>query len=153
LQLMKKTVAGACFLFFSLLFSACGEVKDFEFKKIESWKINGLGIGSSSISARLLFYNPNSFTVTLKQLQGDVAIDGTDLGQCISDTFVRIKSKQEFLLPVQIELKTGALLMSGLAFLGKDSLLVKFKGFMRVGRSGVFVNYKFDSESKVAAKF
>ncbi len=86
-------------------------------------------------------------------MQGDVAVDGTDLGQCTSDTFVRIKSKQEFLLPVQIELKTGALLMGGLAFLGKDSLLVKFKGFMRVGRSGVFVNYKFDSESKVAAKF
>lgn len=132
---------------------SCKEVKDFEFRKIESWKINGLGLASNSISARLLFYNPNSFAVTLKHLEGDVAVEGNDLGQCVTDTFVRIKARQEFSLPVDIQLKTGALLLGGLAFLGKDSLLVKFKGFMRVGRSGLFVNYKFDSENKVAAKF
>ncbi|MES2777260.1 MAG: hypothetical protein V4722_23990 [Bacteroidota bacterium] len=150
---MKKIVAAFYLLILTVVLSACGEVKDFEFKKIESWKINGLGLASSSISARLLFYNPNSFTVTLKHMEGEVAVEGSDLGNCVSDTFVRIKSREEFTLPVEIQLKTGALLMGGLAFLGKDSLLVKFKGFMRVGRNGLFVNYKFDSENKVAAKF
>lgn len=150
---MDKIKLSRYFILVSFLFAACGEVKDFEFKKIESWKINGLGLSSSTISARLLFYNPNSFTVTLKHMEGDVAVEGSDLGNCVSDTFVRIKSKQEFLLPVEIQLKTGALLMGGLAFLGKDSLQVKFKGYMRVGRGGIFVNYKFDSDNKVAAKF
>jgi len=150
---MNKITAAIYLCLVMGFLSACGEVKDFEFKKIESWKINGLGLGSSSISASLLFYNPNSFTVTLKHMEGQVAVEGNDLGNCVSDTFVRIKAGQEFLLPVTIELKPGALLMGGLAFLGKDSLLVKFKGYMRVGRSGIFVNYKFDSENKVAAKF
>lgn len=153
LQLMKKIAPGVWLLLLTIVFSGCSSVKDFEFKKIESWKLNGLGLGSSSISARLLFYNPNSFTVTLKHMEGDVAIDGSDLGQCVSDTFVKIKSKKEFSLPVNIQLKTGALLLGGLSFLSKDSMLVKFKGFMRVGRSGLFVNYKFDSENKIAAKF
>ena len=153
LQPMQKTVVAFYFLISVFLLSSCAEVKDFEFRRIEDWKLNGLGLSSGSISARLLFFNPNHFTVTLKHLEGNVAVEGKDLGYCISDTFVRIPAEQAFLLPVNIELKTGAALLGGLAFLGKDSIMVKFNGYMRAGRGGIFINYKFDSESKVATKF
>jgi len=133
--------------------SSCGKVKGFEFRKIESWKINGLGFNSSSLSAHILMYNPNSFPVTLKRVEGNVGVEGSDLGICISDTTIRIASHQEFLIPVDIQLKTGAALLGGLAFLGKDSVIVKFDGFARLGRAGVFVNYKFKGDSKVATNF
>jgi LEA14-like dessication related protein len=148
---MKKN--GVVIIFTAILLSACSKVKDFQFKNIVSWRINSLGFNASSVAAELLFYNPNSFTVTFKHLEGNVALEGKDFGYCTSDTTVRIEPKQNFILPVLIQLKPVATLSAGLQLLGKDSVKIHFNGFAKVGRSGIFINYKFDTETKIATNF
>jgi len=150
---MKKTAFVWLLILSGVILTSCGKVKEFEFRRLESWNINGLGLDASSISARLVFFNPNTFTVTLKHFEGDVKLEGSDLGTCVADTTVKIAPGYEFILPVNIQLKTGAALMGGLALLGKDSVIVNFKGYARVGRSGFFINYKFDTQNKVSTKF
>ncbi len=150
---MKNNSFKLYFFAFILFSISCGKVKNFEFKKIESWNINEMGLSSNVFSTRVLFYNPNSFAIKLKHLEGNITIEGEDIGLCLSDTLIRIAAKQEFSLPIAIQLKTGALLLKGLTFLAKDSIRIKFNGFARVGRSGFFVNYKFDNESEVRTMF
>jgi hypothetical protein len=140
-------------IFIAILLTACGKVKDFQFKNIVSWRINTLGFNASSVAAELLFYNPNSFTVTFKHLEGNVAVEGKDFGYCTSDTTVKIAPMQNFILPVLIQLKPAATLSAGLQLISRDSVRIHFDGFARVGRSGFFINYKFDTETKVATKF
>ena len=140
-------------VFAGLMLSACGKVKDFQFKNIVSWRINSMGFNASSVAAELLFYNPNSFTVTFKHLEGNVAVEGKDFGYCTSDTTVKIKPRQNFILPALIQLKPAATLSAGLQLLTRDSIRIHFNGFARVGRSGFFINYKFDTETKVATSF
>lgn len=133
--------------------SSCKKVKDFQFKSISSWKINSLDFNKGSVAADLLFYNPNSFTVTFKHLEGNVALEGKDFGFCTSDTTLKIGPEQNFILPVVVNLKPSATLSAGFSLLSKDSVRVGFDGFARVGRSGVFINYKFKAETKVATSF
>jgi hypothetical protein len=133
--------------------TSCKKVKDFQFKSIASWRINSLNFDKGSVNADLLFYNPNRFTVTFKHLEGNVALEGKDFGYCTSDTSLKIGPEQNFILPVVVNLKPAATITAGLALLGKDSIRVGFDGFARVGRSGIFINYKFKAESKVATSF
>ena len=140
-------------IFVVMLLTACGKVKDFQFKNIVSWRINSLGFSASSVAAELLFYNPNSFTVTFKHLEGNVDVEGKDFGYCTSDTTVRIEPMQNFILPVLIQLKPAATLSAGLQLITRDSVRIHFNGFARVGRSGFFINYKFDTETKIATSF
>lgn len=148
---MKKKAV--IIVFAAVLLSACGKTKDFQFKKVVSWRINNLGLKSSGADAELLFYNPNRFTVQFRHLDADVALEGKDFGHCMSDTSLQIGPEQNFILPVRIDFKPSATLMAGLQFLGKDSVNVHFKGVTRVGRSGIFINYKFDTETKIATNF
>lgn len=150
---MKRNNSYFLFFIFILFLISCGKVQSFEFKKIESWKMEKLGFNSSILSARLLFYNPNTFTITLKHLEGNLTIEGRDVGLCFSDTLMRISPQKEFLLPIAVQLKTGSLLLNGFNFLTKDSILLKFNGFARVGRSGIFIKYKFNGENKVPVTF
>jgi LEA14-like dessication related protein len=144
---MKKVWMAACLL---LVLASCRKVKDFQFKNIVSWRISGLSLSSGSISAELLFYNPNRFAVTFKHLEGNVALEGKDFGTCTSDTTLRIGPTQNFILPVIVNLKPTATLSAGFALLSQDSVRVGFKGVTRVGRSGIFINYKFNADTKVA---
>ena len=112
-----------------------------------------MGFNASSVAAELLFYNPNRFTVTFKHLEGNVAVEGKDFGYCTSDTTVKSEPRQNFILPALIQLKPAATLSAGLQLLTKDSVRIHFNGFARVGRSGFFINYKFDTETKVATSF
>lgn len=133
--------------------TSCKKTQDFQFKNIVSWKINNLNFSSGNIAAELLFYNPNRFALTFKHLEGNVALEGKDFGYCTSDTTLKIAPEQNFILPVVINLKSGATLAAGFALMTKDSVRVGFDGYARAGRSGIFINYKFKAESKVATSF
>lgn len=149
---MKK-LAWAIILIIAVAGSSCKKVKEFQFKNIVSWRINNLNFTNGSVAAELLFYNPNRFTVTFKHLEGSVALEGKDFGYCTSDTTLKIGPEQNFILPVVVNLKSTATLSAGLALMTKDSVRIGFDGAARVGRSGIFINYKFKAESKVATAF
>lgn len=146
---MKMNFLYIILFVFILTIISCGKVKSFEFRKIESWVISGIGLESNTLSVRLLFYNPNTFPISLKHVEGDIALEGREMGFGFSDTLIHIAPQKEFSLPVDIRLKNGQLLLNGLDFLMKDSVYVQFKGFARVGRSSFFIKYKFDTENKI----
>ena len=100
-----------------------------------------------------MFYNPNSFGVTLKHLESDVTVDGKKLGTCNADSTIHIKGREEFSVPVVIHFTSAAAILGGLNFLSKDSVMVRFTGSMKVGRVGVFINYKFDNLNRVSTRF
>ena len=149
---MKK-ITGWLLISVVLIGSSCKKTKDFEFKNIVSWRINNLNFSSGSVATELLFYNPNRFSLTFKHLEGNVALEGKDFGYCISDTTLKIGPEQNFILPVTVKLKSGATLSAGFALMTKDSVRIGFDGYARAGRSGIFINYKFKTESKVATSF
>ncbi len=149
---MKKLV-WVLLMLIAVVGSSCKKVKEFQFKNIVSWRINNLNFTNGSVAAELLFYNPNSFTVTFKHLEGSVALEGKDFGTCTSDTTLKIGPEQNFILPVVVNLKSAATLSAGFALMTKDSVRIGFDGYARAGRSGIFINYKFKAESKVATSF
>lgn len=135
------------------ILTSCGKTKDFEFKRIESLDLHDISFTNSSVGGRLLFHNPNRFGVTLKSLASDVTVDGNKLGTCNADSTIHIKSNDDFSVPVVIHFTSVAAIMGAMNILTKDSVTVRFTGSMKVGRVGVFINYKFDNLNKVSTKF
>lgn len=135
------------------ILTSCGKTKDFEFRRIEGLDLHHVSFTKSSLGGRLIFNNPNNFGVTLKHLQSDVTVDGSKLGTCTADSTIRIKGNEEFSVPVVIHFTSIAAIMGAMNILTKDSVLVRFTGTMKVGRVGVFINYKFDNLNKISTKF
>lgn len=148
-----KQFCSAIILIAALAGTGCKKVKDFQFKNIASWKIRSLDLNKGSVDAELLFYNPNRFAVTFKHLEGNVALEGKDFGYCTSDTSLKIEPEQNFILPVTVNVKPSAALSAGFLLLSQDSVNVGFDGVARVGRSGIFINYKLKAQTKVATNF
>ncbi len=149
----RKSTTIIYFAVILCLLASCGKTKDFEFKRIESLDLHDISFTKSSIGGRLLFHNPNHFGVTLKSLDSDVTVDGTKLGTCNADSTIHIRGNEDFSVPVVIHFTSVAAIMGGLSFLSKDSVLVRFNGSMKVGRVGVFINYKFDNTNRISTKF
>lgn len=149
----NKKTAFLYFITIICILSSCGKTKDFEFRRIESLDLHDISFTKSSIGGRLVFNNPNHFGVTLKHLESEVTVDGNKLGTCTADSTIRIKANEEFSVPVVIHFTSIAAIMGAMNILTKDSVLVRFVGSMKVGRVGVFINYKFDNTNRISTKF
>jgi LEA14-like dessication related protein len=137
----------------AIMAASCTKLKEVEFKNIVNWKLDDVGISGGKASAYLAFYNPNKFGLVYKHLEGNVFVDGKFLGKCTSDTTINIGANQNFSIPVSINFSTADVLMGGLNFMGKDSILVKFDGSIRAGKAGIFINYRFNTENKMSTSF
>ena len=142
-----------CLLLVVLLLQSCDKLKEFEFRNVESWQVQNMGISSSNILSQLRLHNPNKFTLTLKHIEGNVFMENIDQGSIFLDTTIRIPSQQDFILPLQLQLKTANILMNAFNYFMGDSVLIKLKGRMKVGHSGFFIRYPFDNEIKIPKPF
>lgn len=143
-----------CFLLIIIfLLQSCSKLKEFEFKNVESWQIENVGILSSNILSQLRLHNPNKFTLSLKHIEGNVFIENIDQGFIFLDTTIKIPSQQDFVLPIQLHLKTANVLMNVFNYLNGDSVLIKLEGKMKVGRSGLFITYPFNNSIKIPKAF
>ena len=62
------------FLFFILLLSACSEPQSCEFKGLQDIQLDKLTMGKNKIRANIKYYNPNPFSLVLKQIDCKVLL-------------------------------------------------------------------------------
>ena len=55
--------------------AACSSPKDFEFKGLQEIKIDKISMGKNKIQAKIKYYNPNNFSMVLKQIDCDILMN------------------------------------------------------------------------------
>jgi LEA14-like dessication related protein len=111
---------------------------------MQNLRVDSVGLVSSKISLDLIYFNPNSFGVTLKNVNCDVYVNHNYLGKYALDTVMHIDKRSEFVLPSSMNVDMKNVYKNALGSLLSSQVLVELKGTTRVGKSGVFITIPFD---------
>ncbi len=133
---------------FSLFIFSCKKPASFEYREVRNFKIDSVGLSTSTISLSLVYFNPNNYGVDLKHINCDVYIDKNYVGRYILDTLLHIPKRSEFVVPSKMQVDMKNIFKNAFATLLANDVLVEVKGITRVGKGGIFVNIPFSYETR-----
>jgi LEA14-like dessication related protein len=131
-----------------ILFASCNSVKDLEFKEIKNVRLEKLGFAKSTLSAEVVYYNPNNFSLELNQSEFDVYINNNLLGHSSQLTQVKVPNRQAFSLPIHFELDMKNLLKNGVNGLIHKEVEIRAVGKIKAGKAGLFKILPVDFTTK-----
>ena len=138
----------------TLAVSACGKVKDPEFRRLESFGVKSFGAEKVDIGFKVTYYNPNSFGVSVKEAGADFYIDSVFMGKFTQDQIVEVGKNGEFSLPLSGSVPLAKALKLKINDLANRALLVQATGSVKVGKAGVYITrpFSYSGQHKVDLK-
>jgi LEA14-like dessication related protein len=144
-----KTILGwSALLLIVIAMAACGKPLAPVYGGIENFRVNGLGVGQSAVSADLKYYNPNGFNMKLKSGTVDVYMNNRFLGKTILDTSIFIPAKDSFLIPVSMAVDMKQVYSNALDILLSNEVTIKLDGAAKLGKGLLFFNLPIQYEGK-----
>ena len=136
-------------LFVALIIFAtsCREPKDLVFKDFRNVKVENLSFASSLLKVDLVYYNPNNFGLELNRTDLDLFVDSSFLGHSSQEIQVAIPKRQDFTIPLTIDLDMKNLLKNGLMAMFNKDIKVRVLGKVKVGKAGVYKSFNVDYTS------
>ena len=124
-------------LFIILLLTACSEPQSFEFKGLQDIQLEKLTMGKNKIRANIKYYNPNAFSLVLKQIDCKVLMNNGQFTQLKLDTNFTIPPNKEFLIPAQLEFQMSDLFKNSMELLLNKPVKLNIKGNATLSK-GIF---------------
>jgi len=115
-------------LFVIVLLTACSDPQSFEFKGLQDIQLEKLTMGKNTIRANVKYYNPNDFSLVLKQIECKVLLNNGKFTQLKLDTNFTIPPKKDFLLPAQFEFQMSDLVKNSMELLLNKPVKLNIKG-------------------------
>jgi len=125
------------FLFLMIFLSACSEPQSFEFKGLRDIQLDKLTMGKNKIRANVKYYNPNAFSLVLKQIDCKVLLNNGNFTVLKLDTNFTIPAKKEFLIPAQLEFQMSDLVKNSMELLLNKPVKLNIKGNATLSK-GIF---------------
>ena len=152
MHLKKPAALLFIFLIANLLYS-CGTPKDLEYRDFKNLTVEKLGVSATTLKMDLVYYNPNNFGMQLTNTDLDVFINNNYLGKTSQEYQVTIPKREEFSIPIKIDVDMKNLLKNGLTSFLSNEVLVKLTGTVRVGKLNVFKTFPVNYEGKQQFSF
>jgi LEA14-like dessication related protein len=125
------------FLFLMILLSACSEPQSFVFKGLQDIQLEKLTMGKNKIRANIKYYNPNAFSLVLKQIDCKVLMNNGQFTQLKLDTNFTIPPNKDFLIPAQLEFQMSDLVKNSMELLLNKPVKLNIKGNATLSK-GIF---------------
>lgn len=135
------------FLMTNLLLS-CSAPKELEYREFKNLTIEKVGFASSSLKMDLIYYNPNNFGLKLNRTDLDIFINNNYLGRTSQEYQVSIPRREEFAIPITIDVDMKNLLKNGLITFLNNEVMIKVTGTIRVGKLNVSKSFSVNYEGK-----
>ena len=131
------------FVFFcsSSLLVSCGPPKALEYREFKNFTIEKLGFSASSVKMDLVYFNPNNYGLQLKRTDLDIYINDIFMGHTSQEYQITIPRKEEFSIPLQMDVDMQNLLKNSLNVMMKNQVTVKLTGSVKVGKANVFISF------------
>lgn len=123
-----------------VFFSACSSNKSIqqpEYREIQNVHLIKPGVLQTTTGVNLVYYNPNSFSIQLKNARGDVYIDNAYFGHFEMDETVQVTKRSEFNLPVVFKLDNIGALKNQRDLYKKKEAMVRIEGTANVKKAGI----------------
>lgn len=92
----------AGFLFFISVLTSCKISDELEYKGFNNFKFTG-DVNNPSLGVDVTLYNPNPIGIKLKEMDLTVHINNSEIGNIGIEDPVKLKSRQNFTLPIMME--------------------------------------------------
>lgn len=142
----NQIIAGVWLLCFVLL-TSCRSPKDLEFREFKNLALENVGFAGATLKVDVVYYNPNNFGLELNRTDLDIFVDSTFLGHSTQDLQVKVPRREQFTVPLKVELDMKNLLKNGLSSLFNKQVLVKVIGKIRVGKAGVYKTFDLNYQT------
>lgn len=150
---MKRFHWGILILLLWGSISSCGKMKDLEFLRVASFNFDNLGFSKSTVKMELAYYNPNNFSLRLKDAEFDIFLDDTKVGHSLQDTLIEIPARDTFYFPVKLEVDMGHVFQNILGALTNKEVTIKAAGNCKVGKKGIFLPFPIKCETRQKIDF
>lgn len=150
---MKRFQFGILVLLIWGAVSSCGKMKDLEFLRVASFNFDNLSFSKSTVKMELAYYNPNNFSLRLKDAEFDVFLDDRKVGHSLQDTLIDIPARDTFYFPVKLEVDMGHVFQNILGALTNKEVTIKAAGNCKVGKKGIFLPFPIKCETKQKLDF
>jgi LEA14-like dessication related protein len=131
-----------------LLHTSCSTPKELEYRDFRNFSIDKMGFSATSIRMDVVYYNPNNFGLQLKSTDLDVYLDNNYLGHTVQEQFVSIPSREEFTVPIKMDVDMKNLLKNGFATLLSNEVNIKVTGSVKVGKGRLFKSFPVNYEGR-----
>ncbi|MEY4459168.1 MAG: hypothetical protein RIT38_373 [Bacteroidota bacterium] len=123
---MKQVTA--VLLFFIFILSSCSDPQSLEFKGLQDIQLDKLTMGKNKLKANIKYYNPNSFSLVLKQIDCKILMNNGQFTNLKLDTHFIIPAQKEFLLPAQFEFQMSDLVKNSMDLLFNKPIKLNIVG-------------------------
>lgn len=130
----------------TLLLISCAAPKELEYRDFKNFTINKIGFASTTAKMDMIYYNPNGFGLQLKRTELDIYINGVFLGHSSQEYQVTIPKKEQFIIPVILDVDMKNLLKNSITAFFNKQVMVKVMGSVKVGKANVFMNIPVNYE-------
>lgn len=131
-----------------LLLGSCTKPVAPEYRRIENFSIQSVGLDTSVLGMNLVYFNPNNFGVSLRKIDCEIYMNKVYVGKFLLDTFIGIDKRAEFVIPSKVKVGMKTLYRNGLAMLINPEVLIEARGNTRVGKGGIFFNVPVNYSGK-----
>jgi LEA14-like dessication related protein len=146
---MKKSffpIASFAVLFVIFL-SGCHKPKDLVFKEFKNLKVDQLSFSGAALNVDLVYYNPNNFGLQLSRTDLDIFVDSTFLGHSTQNIQVAVPRRDNFTIPLKVDLDVKNLLKNGVTSLFNKDVKVRVLGSVKLGKAGIYKTFPVDYTS------
>jgi LEA14-like dessication related protein len=130
------------------LLTSCSVPKELEYRDFKNLTIEKIGFSSSAIKMDLIYYNPNNFGLELNRMDLDIFINNNYLGKTSQDYQISIPRREEFSIPIKIDVDMKNLLKNGFTTFLNSEVTIKVTGTIKVGKLNVFKSFPVNYEGK-----
>ena len=141
------------FLAVTILLNSCSAPKELEYREFRNFSVQKIGFASSSIKMDMIYYNPNGFGLQLKRTELDVFVNAVLLGHTTQEYQITIPKKEQFIIPITMEVDMKNLLKNSLTSVFNKEVNVKVTGSIKVGKANVFISFPVNYEGIQAVDF
>lgn len=127
-----------------ILMAGCAQLKEPEFRRIDNLRVVDASLSSARIGLSASFFNPNNFTVSVKETEADIYLDNVYIGKFAQDSLVETGQNREFSVPISGTVALSKLLDLDLRNLSSRDIEVRAAGQTKVGKAGIYVTRPFE---------
>lgn len=129
-----------------ILFVACANPKSLEYRDVKNISVSKISL-TPEVGMDVEFYNPNNYSMTLKDANLDLYINEKMVGHAVMDEKLTVPATQTFLLPVKFTADLKGVISNALQVLGNQEVAIRLKGSVKAGR-GVLIPIPINYEGK-----
>ena len=134
--------------FVALIVLSCKKPQGFDYRDVRNIKVEKVGFDKTVLKLDLVYFNPNNFGVTLKNVDCDIFVNNNFLGHYLLDTVMKIDKRSEFSLPSRIQVDMKNIYKNALGILLNQEIELNVKGKSKVSKFGIGITVPFDYKGK-----